>query len=408
MLKLQTAWCAMHWLRLLTGQALLLIGLLHSFAQAAPLPPVQTLQDLLHTQAQLIRVVEPHLSTPQKPMRVTYLGWPANQVLDVLLGADWRKPGAEVEFRARDGYVSRVPVERFAEHGAWLVFERVGHPAFTVDNLAQNQNNIPLGPYYLVWDNRRKPALIAEGGSYWPYQIQEVVLSRTRQYALLPDSMPPGDWSQAAALTQKHCLACHQINGYGGNKWPGDLAEQVRTRNRPDFVQWVLNPAALQPGSTMPGLPAAYPQAERRAWAAQIHAYLNAVPSVPPEVQQHSVQEARAQQELTALFKALGSGNTHTIAPHLAPEFQIVRSNGAVYDKAAYLERSIPVIHTTPQFRNLRVTGQGDIRVVSFNLEVQEQINGNTVENLAPQLIVFRDIGTRWVVVASANLAKLH
>ena len=404
---IKTPWCAMRWPGLLTSLTLLLTLLLHSLAQAAPLSTVQALQNVLHTKAQVIRVVEPHLSTPHKPVQVQYRGWPANQVLEQLLGADWRKPGAEVEFRARDGYVSRVAVERFAEHSAWLVFERVGHKAFTLDNRAQNQNNIPLGPYYLVWDNRRKPALIAEGGSYWPYQIQEIVLSRSRQHALLPPTMPPGDWSQAAALTQKHCLACHPINGYGGNKWPGDLAEQVRTFNRSDFVQWVLNPAALKPGSTMPGLPAGYPEAERRAWAEQIHAYLNAVPPVPPEAQQ-SPWEERAQQELALLFKALGSGDTTTIAAHLAPEFQIVRSNGAVYDKAAYLERSIPVIHTTPHFRNLRVTGQNDIRVVSFNLEVNEQINGKTVENLAPQLIVFRDIGTRWVVVASANLGRLQ
>ena len=204
---IKTPGCAMRWPGLLTSLTLLLTLLLHSLAQAAPLPTVQALQNVLHTKAQVIRVVEPHLSTPHKPVQVQYRGWPAKQV--------------------------------------------------------------------------------------------------------------------------------------------------------------------------------------------------------PPEVQQ-SPWEERAQQELALLFKALGSGDTTTIAAHLAPEFQIVRSNGAVYDKAAYLERSIPVIHTTPHFRNLRVTGQNDIRVVSFNLEVNEQINGKTVENLAPQLIVFRDIGTRWVVVASANLGRLQ
>lgn len=128
---------------------------------------------------------------------------------------------------------------------------------------------------------------------------------------------------------------------------------------------------------------------------------------VPVKAQQQGESPVQAQQALESLFKALASGDKQTIAPYLAPEFQIVRSNGAVYDKSAYLERSIPVIRTTPRFRNLRVTGQSDIRVVTFNLEVDEVIEGRTVENLAPQLIVFRVQADRWVVVATANLAKL-
>ena len=131
------------------------------------------------------------------------------------------------------------------------------------------------------------------------------------------------------------------------------------------------------------------------------------IASVPSSAQQQMGLAERAQNALESLFQALAGGDRQIIANYLAPEFQIVRSNGAVYDKTGYLDRSIPVIRTTPRFKNLKVTGQADIRVVTFNLEVDELIDGRHVENLAPQLIVFRDLGDRWIVIATANLAKL-
>lgn len=51
------------------------------------------------------------------------------QVLEQWLGSVWRSPEVELEFRARDGYVSHIPAERFRKYRAYLVFERHGHPA---------------------------------------------------------------------------------------------------------------------------------------------------------------------------------------------------------------------------------------------------------------------------------------
>lgn len=145
----------------------------------------------------------------------------------------------------------------------------------------------------------------------------------------------------------------------------------------------------------------------KRTFPAVALAFLTVLAAVPAIGQQEANWHQRAPQELEQLFAALASGNTQTIERHLAAEFQIIRSNGATFDKTSYLQRSIPVIKDTPRFRNIKVTGQADIRVLTFNLEVNETIDGHAVENLAPQLIVFRDLGDRWVVVASANLAKL-
>ena len=193
-----------------------------------------------------------------------------------MLGA----PGTDLEFRALDGYVSRIPAERFARYRGWLVYERVGRDSFSVDNLQQNQRNVALGPWYLVWDNLRDPVLLPEGGTYWPYQVTQLLLSRARVDALLPPGIAPGH-DEGAALTQKYCLSCHRVNGYGGDKASADLARTAKMLPRADFLRWVLQPGQVKPGTTMPGLPDAMPESERRSAALRLFDYLVAVPVKP-------------------------------------------------------------------------------------------------------------------------------
>lgn len=269
-------WMRAVWLGGVTTVALLVWPL-----HAAPLPDKAAMAQLLQRAPQRLAVVEPHLSTPDKPVRVDYLGWPAEVVLDNVLGAaNWRKPDVDVEFRALDGYVSRIPAERFTQYQAYWVVERVGHATFSVDNLKQNEKAVPLGPYYLVWDNIRSPELVAEGGSFWPYQVAEVSVSSTRLQALLPGQMAER-YKPAAADLQKHCLNCHQVNGFGGDKRPTNLAQEVRKLSDAEFMAWVLDPHRVKPGTTMPPLADAMPQADRQALANRLLDYLRAVPVDP-------------------------------------------------------------------------------------------------------------------------------
>lgn len=244
------------------------------------LPPPASLQAALGQAPVIIRVVEPHLSTRGRTTLVDYRGWPAAQVLDHWLGADWRKPGRELEFRALDGYVSRIPVEQFARYRAYLVFERVGHPSFSVDNELQNEKNIALGPYYLVWDNMHEPTLIAQGGSWWPYQIDTIRVSESRLAALLPGDMA-ATWADAATLAQTHCLNCHQVNGYGADKVPLNLAAQVKALDEASFRSWVLTPQQIKPGTTMPALPEGLTPAVREGIAQRLYGYFRALPLQP-------------------------------------------------------------------------------------------------------------------------------
>lgn len=245
-------------------------------ANALTLPNPQQLQSLLRTTPQTVRVIEPHLSTAGSEVIRSYSGWPAARVLDELLGSSWRTAGVDVEFRALDGYVARIPSERFQMHQAHITFAHVGHSEFTVDNLQQNEKKVPLGPYYLVWENIGQPELIAEGGAYWPYQVQQIQVSQARKDAMLPQGLPP-DLVPVAAQAQKHCLSCHQVNGYGGDKWPGNLAQQARSYTQADFVRWVTEPSNVKPGTAMPGLPMAMPIDARRELAHKLYNYLTQV-----------------------------------------------------------------------------------------------------------------------------------
>lgn len=261
--------------------------LMASACAAQTLPEPVALQRSLGAAPQRVEVVEPHLSVKgEPPVRRSYRGYPAEQVLRHLLGPDWQsKPQQEVEFRALDGYVSRIPVERFARYKASLVFALAGSSQpFTVDNKGQNEKNVPLGPYYLVWDNIAAPELLAEGASFWPYQVTQISLREYRPAALLPAGLGEGAserWGEHAKLAQKYCLSCHQINGFGGDKMPLNLAVRAKLLDDRTWSVWLLTPQAFKPGTSMPPLPEGLPHAEREAIAAKLHAYLKALPVLP-------------------------------------------------------------------------------------------------------------------------------
>lgn len=260
---------------------LLVAALAVQWAAAAEVPGPEALEQALNMPPRSVQVIEPHLSTPEHETKVTYRGWPADAVLDYLLGAEWRQSGHDVEFRALDGYVSRIPATRFRKYPAYLVFDSPDLHDFTIDNPRQNESGVPLGPYYLVWDNIRHPELLAAGASYWPYQVSEVLLSAAPPGSLLPGDMADR-YADAAAMAQKYCLTCHVINGYGGDKWPADLAERAKHMTAGDFERWLLTPNAVKPGTTMPPLADRLPRAERQAMARELFEYLRALPAQTP------------------------------------------------------------------------------------------------------------------------------
>ena len=125
--------------------------------QAATMPDMAALAQTLQSEPQPLTVIEPHLSTRDQPVQVQYLGWRAEVVLDSVLGAAaWRKPGVDVEFRALDGYVSRIPAERFTQYQAYWVVARVGQ--------GNQRQFIRLGDRYWVRDGEGAAHYLAQIG----------------------------------------------------------------------------------------------------------------------------------------------------------------------------------------------------------------------------------------------------
>lgn len=257
-----------------------LAALLATASPAAELPSVGDLEERMGFAAETVSVYEPHLATGDRQVLVEYVGYRADQVMARLFGRDWNHGGGAVEFRALDGYVSRIPVGRFSQNIAWLVFSRGDDAPFTVDNIRQNQFDVPLGPYYLIWDNVSRPAILAEGARNWPYQVKEVHLVTLSDDALLPTGLDQR-FHEGAVLIREHCLNCHRVNGYGGDKFEPDLATFVKEYPREAFLRLVLMPASGRPGATMPAITDRLPEPERLRIAEEIFEYLKAVPVQP-------------------------------------------------------------------------------------------------------------------------------
>ena len=255
----------------------MLIILSISVVQGAELPPAEHLQEQMGTPPATIDVHEPIASFGNRNVIVGYVGYPALDVMARLFGRDWNASAETVELRARDGYVSRIDAARFLKETAFLVFARADGAPFAVDHIRQNQTDVPLGPYYLVWDNISNPALQAEGAVNWPYQVHEVNLVSLSDSALLPDGLP-ADLSDGAELTKRFCLQCHKVNGFGGDKFPGNLAQIARVHPEANFIRWVLNPSSVRGNTNMPPLSDRLPEPERRRIAKTLFDYLTAVP----------------------------------------------------------------------------------------------------------------------------------
>ena len=117
--------------------------------------------------------------------------------------------------------------------------------------------------------------------------------------------------------------------------------------------------------------------------------------------------QSEGQEAVAMWIDAVTSGDPAVIGAMLAPDFQIVRADGSVYDRAGYLKSDLPVITSAPVVKDLVVTGEGDTLVTSYVLTISQTRDGKAVELRAPRLTVFRKSGETWQVVAHGNFATL-
>lgn len=224
-----------------------------------------------------LRVLEPHEAVER-----VYRGVPARTLLDAVFGEAWREAGA-VLFECADGYRAMIGSDKLLAHDALLAWASGDDHAFTLVNTLQGGESVRLAPFYLVWDNIGVEPLLTDGANDWPYQVVGISLIDAREH--LAGAWPPADAPPAVMRGfdsfRRHCVACHAVNGSGGHKGPDlNRPQSVTQRLSGEALRnWMLEPAAIRPGTTMPGLPATL--ADRAATAADIEAYLLGIAGRP-------------------------------------------------------------------------------------------------------------------------------
>lgn len=267
--------------RIPTSGALALIILLSPVppvsADAFELPEPAALENQTGIPRQTLTVIEPHETSDTHRVEIAYTGLPMDALLTHWFGDRWRTPSAELVFQAADGYRSIIAASRLQSHRAVLAVARGDGRPFVVDNPAQHQTGVTLGPYYLVWDNLNSPTLQADGTHGWPYQVTRIELRTSADDLRLMPPNPPDDVKAGFVATKDHCLTCHRVRGVGGQKHPSELERSTCNWNDEKLAAFINDPGKLRPGSAMPPLQGVADVAVRERTIGHIVKYLRAI-----------------------------------------------------------------------------------------------------------------------------------
>ena len=138
-----------------------------------------------------------------------------------------------------------------------------------------------------------------------------------------------------------------------------------------------------------------------------VGAWLSSVVPAGAQSEKKDLQ-AEAEKAVTAFFKAIVEDDEDALAAMLAPEFQIMRSDGTHYDAKGYLASDLPIIAEVPAITNLVVTASDGTVVTTYSVTANETIDGQVVETFAPRLTVFRAEDGQWIITAHGNFAALN
>lgn len=252
--------------------------LLVSTVQAAPkiLAPVPLKKDLGGT-IKDITVIEPHEKCGEHECLVTYRGIPLRTLLDYYYPKEWAGFDGDIHLSTLDGYLGIVAASKARKRDAYLTFDRADEKPFRIDNYRQNEHDVPLCPFYLVWDNQNDPELQKQGAYGWPYQVYQIELVSEAIYSRL---IPPGaSVSVRAGFTpfRTYCLNCHNLQGVGGRKVDTDMKQLVTGKSRDYLRSLISDPKTIRPEPAMPPLNTKLEKNERARVIEQIVDYLEAL-----------------------------------------------------------------------------------------------------------------------------------
>lgn len=119
-----------------------------------------------------------------------------------------------------------------------------------------------------------------------------------------------------------------------------------------------------------------------------------------------TISEDQARQTILDWIAALETNDAAAVSKFLAPEFQLMRANGKVFTKESYL-KGLSGRRANPRINEISVTSHGDVAVVCYILTIEETLDGQPVQALAPRLTVLRKGDQDWLIAAHANFARI-
>ncbi|MEQ1956760.1 nuclear transport factor 2 family protein [Mesorhizobium sp. CN2-181] len=146
--------------------------------------------------------------------------------------------------------------------------------------------------------------------------------------------------------------------------------------------------------------------ANRRQFSIAVLAGFSALAGIQPSRGAEKLSEEQAHRALDPWLDALITGKPEVVETVLAPEYQILRSDGSGHDKAGYL-RALPKHMTRPQFGDIVATGDSNVMVIRYRIETDQSVEGKAIVGISPRLSVFRLEKDRWLISAHANFAPL-
>jgi ketosteroid isomerase-like protein len=112
--------------------------------------------------------------------------------------------------------------------------------------------------------------------------------------------------------------------------------------------------------------------------------------------------EAKGRDLSNRFLELLEAKDAAGLRRFLSPAFQLQRADGSYANKVEYLRA--PAIVESHEIDNLRVTRDGDVMVVRFDLVVDATIDGQPQSTEpAPRLATFRKGAHGWQLVSYAN-----
>lgn len=182
-----------------------------------------------------------------------YRGWIFSDLMQVA-GVDKGKSIVEVEFSAVNGFKSYFSYDMFVKAPAILSYERVDGEKF-VRYSQKEKMLVDLGPYYLIWDQKKMSA--SEQQPYNSvYQINQInFLTNQIDFGLVADKVDSNLYLGLRSY-KKYCLSCHALGKLGGNLAMDLLQKNILEAKGDDyFIKYTLAPASVFAQTKMLPLP---------------------------------------------------------------------------------------------------------------------------------------------------------